>query len=261
MHAPAPAPAHVPGPKPPYAIAERTLRLIDQSRGRTLITFVRYPRAPGRFPLIVFGHGFMQTPAPYSALLDAWTRAGYVVAAPVFPFENANAPGGPNENDLVNQPADMSFVISQVERMRDVDLREIAVAGHSDGGETALAVAYYGCCRDSRVKAAVILSGAKLPGASGFGFQPGSPPLLATQGTADTINPPSFTYAFFDAARRPKFLLQLFGVQHVPPYTGEQPQLGIVERVSIEFLNRYLKGARVRLGGDVPGISALTADQ
>jgi predicted dienelactone hydrolase len=49
------------------------------------------------FPLIVFGHGFAVTPRPYSQLLRAWARAGYVVAAPVFPLENANAPGGPDE--------------------------------------------------------------------------------------------------------------------------------------------------------------------
>ena len=76
------------------------------------------PRAPaarrGPFPLVVFGHGFAVTPAPYAPLLRAWARAGYVVAAPIFPLENANAPGGPNESDLVNQPRDMSFVITRM---------------------------------------------------------------------------------------------------------------------------------------------------
>src|SRR6202035_5291617 len=71
-------------------------------------------RAEGPFPLIVFGHGFAVTPATYSRLLQSWTRAGFVVAAPVFPLGNARAPGGPNEADLVNQPADMSFVISHM---------------------------------------------------------------------------------------------------------------------------------------------------
>ncbi len=67
---------------------------------------------PGGFPQIVFGHGFAVTPATYYLLLRAWARAGYVVAAPVFPKENAQAPGGPDESDLVNQPRDMSFVIT-----------------------------------------------------------------------------------------------------------------------------------------------------
>ena len=51
-------------------------------------------RAPGPFPLVIFGHGFAVTPGPYASLLEAWARAGYVVAAPIFPLGNANAPGG-----------------------------------------------------------------------------------------------------------------------------------------------------------------------
>jgi hypothetical protein len=56
----------------------------------------------------------------------------------------------------------------------------------------------------------------------------------------------------------------LIGAPHLPPYTVEQPQLTIVERVSIDFLNRYLKGSRGALGrmraaADRPGIALLVA--
>jgi hypothetical protein len=86
--------------------------------------------------------------------------------------------------------------------------------------------------------------------------------LLATQGTADSINPPSATYDFFAAVGRPKFLLQLYGAGHEGPYSTGQPQLGIVRRVTTVFLDRYLKGRRVSLGrlrasGTVRGLSAL----
>jgi len=275
------------------------LRLVDTSRTielpngtsepRPLLTEVRYPvlgapnrtdlldapaaRADGPFPLVVFGHGFAVTPALYARLLQSWARAGYVVAAPVFPLENANAPGGPNESDLTNQPADMRFVISALLAASTssgplaglIDPTEIAVAGQSDGGDTALAVAYDPNFRDPRVKAAVILSGAEIPGAGGFVFAPGSPPLLATQGTADTVNPPSFTNAFFDAAQRPKYLLSLIGAEHLPPYSDQQPQLAIVERVTISFLDGYLKHgsdalARLASLGDVPGIASMLAE-
>jgi dienelactone hydrolase len=265
-------------PGAPFRVALRVLTLIDRSRTirlpngavgpRRLVTLLRYPvHAPCPCPLVVFGHGFAVTPTPYAPLLRAWVRAGYVVAAPVFPLENAHAPGGPNEADLINQPRDMSFVISRLAASypRLLDPRRVAVAGQSDGGETALAVAYDVHFLDRRVRAAVILSGAKIPGVGGFSFPRPAPPLLATQGTADSINPPSFTHEFFDSAPAPKFLLELLGAGHLPPYTREQPQLQIVARVVVAFLNRYLKhehGALQRMtsAADVAGVSTLIAD-
>ncbi|MGD0452676.1 MAG: hypothetical protein ABSB69_03705 [Solirubrobacteraceae bacterium] len=283
-----------------FAVGLRLLHLVDTSRTiqlpngttepRPLLTEVRYPalgasdrtdlldapaaRADGPFPLVVFGHGFAVTPALYARLLQSWARAGYVVAAPVFPLENADAPGGPDESDLINQPADMRFVISRLLAESSsgsgpfaglLDPTRIAVAGQSDGGDTALAVAYDPYFRDPRVSAAVILSGAEIPGAGGFAFPPGGPPLLATQGTADTINLPSATNAFFGAARRPKYLLSLIGAEHLPPYSDQQPQLAIVERVTIAFLDGYLKhrtGALARLVslGSVPGTASMLAE-
>jgi fermentation-respiration switch protein FrsA (DUF1100 family) len=287
------------GPGPPFAVGERTVTFVDTSRTvrfpgrppepRTLVTVVRYPaqgprsggdirnappaRSGGPFPLVIFGHGFAVTPAPYARLLRAWARAGYVVAAPIFPRENSRAPGGANESDLVNQPRDMSFVITRMLELDDtpngffgglIAPDEIAVSGHSDGGETALAVAYDRHFLDRRVRAAVIMSGAEIPGIGGY-FAAPSPPLLAIQGTADTSNEPKFTYEFFDAAPRPKFLLSLLGARHLPPYTTEEPQLGIVERVTTDFLNRYLKNGeramtRMIAAGDVRGVGKIQAD-
>jgi dienelactone hydrolase len=283
-----------------FAVGIRVLRLIDTSRAirlpngrtepRTLLTYVRYPAlaAPGRldlpdapaartegpFPLVVFGHGFAVTPGPYAHLLQSWARAGYVVAAPVFPLSNAHAPGGPDESDLVNQPSDMSFVISRLLAASRasagplaglIAAGHIAVAGQSDGGETALAVAYSRHLRDPRVGAAVILSGAEMAGVGGFSFPRGSAPLLAAQGTADTINEPRFTDEFFNLARRPKFLLRLLGAEHLPPYTDQQPQLAIVERTTIAFLDSFLKripGALQRLLrlGSAPRTAAMVAE-
>lgn len=262
--------------RPPFAVGETQMTFVDPHRTiaypgrprqpRSLTTIVRYPiagpadrmdvrgaapdRADGPFPLVVFGHGFAVTPATYYRLLRAVAQAGYVVAAPVFPLEQAHAPGGPDEADLVNQPRDMSLVISRmIAASADrhaplwgmVDRRAIAVSGQSDGGETALAVAYDRYYRDPRVRAAAIFSGAQIPGAGTL--LPG-PPLLAVQGTDDTINNPINTYSFFGVAHRPKYLLRLFGAPHLPPYTVQQPQLSIVERVTVAFLDRYLKGER-----------------
>jgi fermentation-respiration switch protein FrsA (DUF1100 family) len=101
-------------------------------------------------------------------------------------------------------------------------------------------------------------------GVGGFSFARGAPPLLAIQGTADTVNEPRFTYAFFGAARHPKYLLRLLGAGHLPPYTREQPQRAIVERVSTAFLDGYLKRRPDALAllpglGTVPRTAALVS--
>lgn len=280
-----------------FAVGKIVVRFIDARRHvhfpgraaqpRPLVTVIRYPAVGepsgvdvsgaqpatswGPFPLVVFGHGFDSTPGVYARLLRAWASAGYVVAAPVFPRSNRHAPGGADESDIVNQPADMSFVITRTLAAaaaahgilsRLVDPGEVAVAGQSDGAATALATAYDARYLDRRVDAAVILSGAEVLGGSYFGVR--NPPLLATQGTADAVNLPKYTYDFFHPAHGPKFLLRLLGARHLGPYATEQPQLGVVERVTVAFLDRYLKrlpgaGSRLWGAGDIPGVATLSA--
>lgn len=283
-------PAARPGPLPvaraPYGVRELDVTYIDSTRSmslrggatapRRLVTRILYPTAPtgrrlaGRFPLVVFGHGYREYPRVFWSLLTAWARAGYVVAAPVFPLENAGAPGGPERADLSNQPADMSFVISRVlatgaratsPLYRLLDAKAIAVAGHSDGGDTALAVAE-GSNRDHRIAAAVVMAGAQLPGSE---LDTDGPPLLALQGTSDTVNAAADTDAFFTALPRPKFLVRLLGAAHSAPYIREQPQLRVVEKVTLAFLDRYVKGdraasARLTAAGTVNGVAELVSD-
>lgn len=214
--------------------------------GEHLSTTVRTIHPMQTFPLVVFGHGYAVTPEPYADLLTAWADAGYVVAAPIFPLENANAPGGPNERDLPNQPRDMTATISWLLTHPAtvpvrLNAREIAVAGQSDGGDTALATAYDPRISDRRVAAAIILSGAEDPFVSAFTMPATGPPLLAVQGTADTINPPGDTASFFAHASPPKYLLHLVGAGHQPPYTQPGEPLREVERITIAFLDYYFR--------------------
>jgi len=258
------------------------LRLVDRSRSirlpgghrvpRPVTTYLRYP--PGRsghWPLIVFGHGFATTPFRYRRLLRTWAAAGYLVAAPVFPLGNAHAPGGPDESDIVNQPRDMSFVISRLLAASAspnsplhglVDQARIAVAGQSDGAETAFATTYERPWHDRRVRAAVILSGAELGGHVRLVSR--TTPLLAVQGTADRINPPVYSLDLFHAVGRPKFLLLLRRAGHLGPYTVPGARLAAVERVSLAFLDHYLGsgrlGAIARAAARFPGDS-LTSER
>lgn len=252
--------AHAQSTRPPSVVRLRVLRLVDHSRvahfengvtaPRTLPTSVRYPiGASHPLPLIVFAHGFALAPDAYTRLLDAWARAGYIVAAPTFPVEGANAPGGPSESDLVHEPGDLRYVVSRLighsSPFRSlIDPRKIAVAGQSDGAEAALAAAYDPRFRDHRIDAAIILSGAPFPGFTGA--PRGSPPLLAVQGTSDPLNQPAVTAFYFRLMRRPKFLLWLLGAGHLPPYTTDDRWSDVVDRVTIAFLDRYLRKGKIK---------------
>lgn len=236
-----------------YVDTSRTITLPSgKSRPRPVTTEFWYPPArdgSGPFPLVVFGHGFASTPWWYRRMLHAWAAAGYVVAAPIFPLGNLNAPGRPNESDIVNQPADMSFVITRVLAASAsvksplsglVDPERVAVAGQSDGAMTAFAAAYETPWFDQRIRAALVLSGAVL-GPARYVKHTGVP-LLAVQGTGDTINPPKYAHRMFRSVGRPKFLLLLHGAGHLPPYTVPGRTLATVEQVTVAFLDHYLGG-------------------
>ncbi len=277
---------------PPFAVGTLSLTLREPFGAgvRILPTTVYFPsvgppggapaagaaprRSPGPYPLVVFSEGYDISPQAYAALLDAWAAAGYVVAAPVYPFTDPAEPGGLNESDIVNHPADLRYVITSILGLSAspggdlsglVRADAIAVIGHSDGGDVSLATVANTCCTDPRIKAAILLSGAELASFEGRYFAgPSTVPLLVVQGTADTINPPACSVQIYDAAPSPKHYLSLFGASHTGAYLPAGPARTVVERVTVDFLNAYLKGSSTALGrmgrdGTVPGLAGFTS--
>lgn len=250
---------------------------------RTLVTTLLYPvaggagadgpAAPGPFPLVVFGHGFTGSPDGYDKLLRAWVAAGYVVAAPAFPLSNGAAPGGPTQNDLPNQPGDVTFLITQVLQLAKgdgplrgaIDGERIGVAGHSMGASTTLGIVRNTCCHDDRIRAAVVLSGNEIPMPEGRFAVPDPTPILFVHGDADdAVRYTSGRQAFADVVA-PKYFVTLAGAGHNPPYSGDTNGApGVVVRTTIDFLDRYLKGendglTRLRRDAAVPGTASLEA--
>ena len=206
---------------------------------RTLVTTVWYPatgsptrpprpgaapdRSPGGYPLIVFAHGLGSDPLQYEKLLTYWAAAGFVVAAPRFPLTSDRTPGGPDAGDVVNQPGDMSFVITSVLRTSAraggvlsgmVDPAEVGAAGHSNGAITTLGLIANSCCRDRRVKAAVVMAGDDVAFPGGTYDLADAPPLLLVHGTADELLPYSLAVGMFNGARGPKGLVTIDGGGH-----------------------------------------------
>lgn len=209
----------------------------------------------GPFPLLLFGPGYDEPTQAYLPLLDAWAAHGYVVAAVTFPLTNPSAPGGLYRQDLPNQPGDLAAAAQGVGADNAnassplhglVNTSEVAAIGQSDGGDTALALAYNTCCQLLHVQALVILSGGEpihVP-FPGTWFAPSSPatPLLAFQGTADVTNPPSYTNQYFASAPQPKYLVCLPGVGHLQAYTSPNNYEALVATASIDFLDHELRG-------------------
>ncbi len=243
------------------------------SPSRTLSTLIVSPKRQHRFerfPLIVFSHGFTANGPSYALLLEQFAAAGYVVAAPTFPLSSGGAPGGPNLADYLNQPGDVSFVITQMLRLNRrvgspyyglIRAHRIGVAGHSLGAITTLGVAYNSCCQDRRIDAAVPMSGIQLPFGTGVYHEGRAVPLLLIHGTADGTVPYAGSSQAFAAAQPPKYLVSLTGAGHVPFFGVHGP---VVVESTIAFFDRYLKhrpGSLIRLliAAHVPGVSTIIA--
>ncbi len=214
-------------------------------------TEIYYPSTTSRssFPLIVFSQGFDISASNYSTLEKQWSSAGFVVAIPTYPYTDPTQ-GSVNESDIVNHPSDLSAVISAVVVLNTtsdsplfglINTNEIGLIGHSDGGDVSLVSSVGSCCKINTIKAAVILSGAELSSFGGSYFAGSeSVPMLLVQGTADTINPPECSQQIYNEDPGPKFLLELYGQGHQPPYLPPGP-LPIVSNVSTLFLDSVLK--------------------
>src|SRR5687768_16280873 len=102
----------------PYSAGKRTITFIDNSRSaRQIPTDIYYPAntagndvplATGvaRFPVVVFGHGFLISTSAYKWLADSLVKNGYVVALPA--TEDGLTPSH------LNFGLDLSFLCSRV---------------------------------------------------------------------------------------------------------------------------------------------------
>jgi len=274
-------------PARPYPVGWTQLDLTDPHRttafkiGRHLPTYVFYPAvgpgggaetqgAPGLFqnwPVVLFAEGYKGSFAAYHDVVHHLAAAGYVVLFPLFPLETA---GGPlNEADLVNEPGDITFVFNaalfasaQAGLLHGMlDASNLAMIGHSDGAEAVLGAAYLPGQMDGRV--GVVIAGAAQgvllgnKGGSGVAHD-----VMVIQGTADTINPPSYGDNLFATSPSPKAYLQLLGAPHLEPWSTGDQWHGIVLTSIVDWLDQwipglYSAGASARLGhdGNVPGVS------
>jgi dienelactone hydrolase len=290
-----PGPAIMPAAAPAAEVTRSTapaehfavgVRHLDLGRGpnRPLPTIIWYPalsepgRTPpadpdmalGRFPLVLFSHGLNSLPEEYQPLTTRWAAAGFVVAAPAYPFTHKGTHRF-DRLDTRNQPADAAYVISQVARLDAtpgdafagrLDTDRVCAAGHSAGGHTTSGMFTPG--RDIRLRCGIVIAGAGLDAVGGDGRYRGpAAALLFVHGDNDTVVPYARGRAAYDRVPWAKAFLTLRGRGH-----GEflSPNaIGFTQTLdtTTDFLRWALYGdatARHRLATDswLPGVTTLS---
>ncbi|WP_428963729.1 alpha/beta hydrolase family protein [Micromonospora fluostatini] len=252
-----------------HAVGVRQLRL-NRDGDRALPTTLWYPArgdagdaprrgataATGRFPVVVFSHGLGARPDDYAALLTRWAAAGFVVAAPTFPRTGRGGDG--NVLDVLNQPADVSYVLDEVLALDDADgdpLRgrldtdRVAAAGHSAGGVTTIGLFTAG--RDDRLGAGVVFAGSAL--GVGTAFAGAAAPQLFVHGELDEVVEYAAGRAAYDRVPWPKAMLSLPDGDHGRGLLADGATLRVVSDTTVGFL-------RWSLYGDPAAKRRMTAD-
>jgi len=102
----------------------------------------------GPYPLVVLSHGFILSPAWYSALAEHYASYGFIVLAPDH-TEQFDPTFGDMWKSLIDRPGDVKQTLDYAEALTApggdmvglIDMEHVAVVGHSYGGYTALAMA------------------------------------------------------------------------------------------------------------------------
>lgn len=268
-----PAPVGTAGPSPTragvsagtaptqrFAVGARELRY-NRGGDRQLPVTVWYPAlgpsdgtpgrdarvAAGRFPVVLFSHGLTARPSDYRQLLHRWSAAGFVVVAPSYPHTSRGA-AGYQVLDVVNQPADASYVLTRVlalDTKAGDPLRghlaadRVGAAGHSAGAVTTIGLFTTG--RDARLDAGIVLAGTAL--GVGTAFSGSAAPQLFVHGQLDEVVSYRAGKAAYDRVPWPKAMLTLPDGDHGGALLGSDEQaLDVVTDTTIEFLRWALYG-------------------
>ncbi len=237
-------------------------RVLRQLRKHDTLAHGDLGAAPaiGRFPLVVFSHGLSGSPEWCAAVLAAWASAGFVVAAPTFPYTSEFTRDYRRE-DIVNQPDDVRHVLQRVRRLDTapgdpffgrIDGDRVAAVGHSAGGYTTTGLFTAG--HDPRLRAGVVLAGWAAPGA--FAGAPAK--MLFLQGTADPVVPKEISQAAFAQVPWTKSYLLMRRVSHANYLRPQDRGYPLMTTTVTAFLRWTLTGdesARSRLPHIFPAVT------
>ena len=187
-------------PDPTYAVGTHDITYTDPSRGnRSVINRIRYPATwsgadaplaggPGvRFPVVVFGHGWLTPTSSYAYIWNSLAPAGYIVV-----MVDTEGDAAPDQDQFAR---DMAFVVDsfQQENANPASFfygkvaPASAAAGHSMGGGASIVSVQYSANIDTVVNLAAAQNSAPVIEDAALVTQP----ALMISGASDCVAPPS----------------------------------------------------------------------
>lgn len=164
-----------------YAVTMEELKLVDEFRSvpdtrvegqtlpRTIDLRIWYPdTAPARaMPLVLYSHGMMGNFDEGLHYANHFVSHGYIFVAPNFPLTNMSNGQEANAVDVVNQPADISFILDEILRRNSdkqdvlygrIDTDQLVAMGLSLGGMTTHMLGYDPQRMDTRFNSLVAIA-------------------------------------------------------------------------------------------------------
>ncbi len=190
-----------------YQVGKRTLTIVDQQRNnRSISTDIYYPAASrgnntalpagqAKFPVVVFGHGFLIGTGSYEWLGDSLARNGYIVAFPS--TEGSITP------DHAAFGKDLSIVCSKIIQFNEDGTSPFlgrvfnkgAIGGHSMGGGASFLAAASG---NPSIKALFNFSAAETNPSATTAAASVNVATLIFSGSRDCIVPPQTQLGMFN---------------------------------------------------------------
>jgi len=229
--------------------------------GRTVIVWK--PTTAGRHPVIVYSHGLGGCPTGSRFLTKGLAERGYLVIAPFhrdagcrvkkrvaarpsIPFEQ---PKRWTDLTYADRTTDIRAIVGALPSSSlaaSADLNELAVAGHSLGGYTALELGgAWSLTRMTEVRAVLAMAPYSEPFLVHGTMSEFAVPVMFQAGVLDR----NITAALgrpggaFDAARGPKYLVEFQNARHLS--WGNKPNASheAMLAYAAAFFDRYLRGA------------------
>lgn len=197
--------------------------------------------APAAYPVVAFGHGFLQPSSRYAGTLTSIASRGYIVIAP-----DSETGFAPNHGRLADDLWRSLRWASDRARYPNADPDNLAVMGHSMGGGAALVAADRYDAPGQIDTVATLAAAETNPSATAASLGIAGPALYVV-GSQDTIVRPATTEAMYRSKPSPATLATIVGGYHCG-FLDSSPLFGLGCDSGSRSRSQQLAATRTLLG-------------